>query len=298
MAVLTPEETSRRRKGLAMLALSGLTLLGSLVLVVMQFGWVSLSWPDWPDWSFGWGEPRPSGYERLNVNRPTPVPVPGDLGLTAAEMSELRRVQREHLDLIASIPPTATPLPAGYVDETTAVEKKLAAEARVREFPAGMPVTPDPVDNWFDSRRGLYFYQSNGGDWTTKAARELNPYSGLFYYAYYPDSVSNFEDGSIYRDLAREMAFQTVELLPPLVEVTPRLIDLMAQRMGWQLREGAAPVVNVWTTFGFHEEGRQREYAVGGVMRMAVRSWEDNGETWEYVAPGDWVGTLVLERVR
>lgn len=54
--------------------------------------------------------------------------------------------------------------------------------------------------------------------------------------------------------------------------VKPDLIDLLVRNMGWELREGREPIVNLWSSISFSEEGRPREYAVGGVMRVGVRS--------------------------
>lgn len=301
MAEYSPEEASRRRKGIAMLAMSGLVLVGSLGLLVFQFGLVSFSWPGWvawPDWLGGGGGREVVRYQRVNVDQPTPAPVPPSVGLAAAQLAELRRVQDEHLQLIASIPPTATPAPPELVNPDLIEERRREAVARVRRHPEGVPATPRPAEDWFDPQRGLYFRQDNGGDWTLSSVAEDNPYGDLFYYEYYPDAVDNFADGSIYRSLAQSMAFEAVELLPPLVEVTPDLIDLMTRRVGWQLREGSEPIVNVWTTFSFNDQGTVREYSVGGVMRMAVRSWEDNGRVWEYVEVGDWIRPVALERVR
>ena len=89
--------------------------------------------------------------------------------------------------------------------------------------------------------------------------------------------------------MARELAFK-------LVEVTPDLIALLSRNMGWELREGREPVANLWSSFSFNEQGRPRQYAVGGVMRIEVRSWEEQGRVWEYVAPGEWIGPVALER--
>lgn len=311
------DEVSRRRKGMLMLAVSVVVFVVCFTLLLGQVGVLSLggvgAWAErvvsgsWLPrelafWNAGGGPGEPVGvsYERLNVDAPTPAPAPGRLGLTPPEMAELRRVQQEHLQLIASIPtpiPTATPT-AAELSGALAPERQEAAKARVRDFPEGIPYEPGPGENWFDPERGLEFFQERGGDWTGPAAREGNPYSDLFYYEFYPATTPNFHDRSIYRPLARELAFELLELLPPLVAVTPWLIDLLEGNFGWELREGGEPVVNVWSSFSFQEGGVPRKYAVGGVMRMGVRSWEEQGQVWEYVVPGDWIGPVALERLK
>ena len=114
------DEASRRRKGFLMLAGVGVTPVVSLTLLLGQLGVVSLaglsSWTtavgsgSWlpRDWAFGnsgSGEPLIVGYQRIDANLPTPTPAPLRIGLTPPEMGELRRVQQEHLKLIAFIPP-------------------------------------------------------------------------------------------------------------------------------------------------------------------------------------------------
>lgn len=308
------DEVSRRRKGFLMLAVAGATLVVSLTLLLGQLGVVSLaglsSWTtavgsgswlprDWAFWNSGSGEPVIVGYQRIDVNLPTPAPAPQRIGLTPPEMAELRRVQQEHLKLIASIPPTATPVPLPAEVRSGAPDpaRQSAARARVQRQREGVPYAPAPGEDWFNPERGLEFYRERGGDWTGKDSRELHPYAGLFYYEFYPETTPNFADGSIFKPLSRELAFELVALLPPLVEVTPALIDALARNMGWELREGREPVVNLWSSFSFNEEGRPRRYAVGGVMRMAVRSWEEQGRVWEYVVPGEWIGPVALERL-
>ena len=236
---------------------------------------------------------------------PTPVVLPGDqsprisapsevveVPLTR-DASELRRVRDEHAQLIDSIPPTV-----GVTPTLTVPERSEVAVARIRNHPEGVPIPPEVGANWFDPDVGIEFYRDSGGDWTSRRVRERHTHAALFYFDDYPDSVPNFSNKGIYRFLARELVFQAADVLPLLGEPTPAMIEAFEQRIGWELLDSSSPVINVWTTFFVHREGVQHTYAVAGVMRMGVSSSGEGEEFVEYLVPGDWIGPVVVERIR
>ena len=204
----------------------------------------------------------------------------------------LRRLRDAHLELIASIPETPGPTAT-----LTALERQEVVVAKVVDHPQGVPVAPAVDENWFNPNLGLTFYRDAGGDWTARRVRESHTHRNLFFYGEYPDSVPNFADGSIYRPLAQEMVFEAVKTLPILGEPTPAMVDLFARRLGWELRDSPGPVVNLWTTFVVTTSGEQHIYSVGGVMFMNVGYVGEDEDRLEYVAPGRWLGPVVVERL-
>ena len=222
-------------------------------------------------------------------------PVPS--GLSPPEALELRRVQQEHLSLIASIP---TPVPTVSLVEL-AVEEPLLARREVglalQAQSAGLPQEPVDHSDWFDPARGLYFYQPQRGDWTLASVRASHPYRDVFYFRFFPDSVPGFYDESIYRQLARELAFEASDVMPVIGEPDPILIGQLRRNLGWQIRDPQRPVVNVWSLFTVTQGGFTHSFAVGGVNQLAPLSWEENGRIWEYLALGEWLGPVVVERL-
>ena len=208
------------------------------------------------------------------------------------DASELRRVRDEHRGLIASIPDTPGPTPT-----LTAGQLSDRALARVIANPDGAPPAPDVDEDWFDPERGLTFYRDSGGDWTPRRVREAHPYRHLFYHRDYPEGVVNFSDGSIHRGLARELAFAGVRVMPMLEDPSPGMIDALTRSLGWEARDSPGPVINVWASFGLVEGGSVQSFAVGGVMRMGVRSKGEGGDMFQYLVPGEWVGSVVVERL-
>ena len=237
--------------------------------------------------------------------RPTPVVLQGDVpsfvsvpaGSAQApltlESDELRRVRAEHARLIDSIPPTA-----GVTPTLTAPERSEVAAARIRNHPEGVPIPPEVGANWFDPEVGIDFYRDSGGDWTPRKVRERHTHAALFYFEGYPESIPNFSNKGIYRFLARELVFEAADVLPLLGDPTPAMIEAFRQRIGWELLDSPSPVVNVWTTFLVYREGVQHTYAVAGVMRMGVASSGEGEDLVEYLVPGDWIGPVVVERIR
>ena len=236
---------------------------------------------------------------------PTPVVLPGAFPSVAPvapgdvqvplnrEASELRRLRDEHARLIDSIPPTV-----GVTPTLTVQGRSEVVAARVRNHPEGVPIRPEVGSGWFDPELGIEFYRAAGGDWTPRRVRERHTHAPLFYFNEYPESVPNFSDGGIYGLLARELVFEAVDVLPVLGEPTPAMIWAFRSRIGWELLDSPTPVINVWTTFIVHREGVQHVYAVAGVMRMGLSSAGEGEEFVEYLVPGDWVGPVVVERVR
>jgi hypothetical protein len=213
----------------------------------------------------------------------------------AREAAELRRVAAEHRRLIASIPPS--PVPAPSPGPSTA-ERQEEALARVLAHPEGEPVRPGPGESWFDPRRGLTFYRDSGGDWTPRKVREGHTHRGLFYYGAYPEGVLNFADESIHPALARELAFEAARVLPLLGDPTPAMVRSFAASLGWELRDSAGPVVNLWTRFTVAGDGQRHAFAVGGVMRLGVAELGAGEARLEYLTVGEWVGPVVVERLR
>ena len=234
---------------------------------------------------------------------PTPVILRDDralsseaVGLPPLELhqsQELRRLRDEHEALIASIPPTLEPTPT-----LTPAERSKVAVARVRHHPDGVPVPPVAGEDWFDPALGIDFYRDNGGDWTSRRAREGHTHRDLFYYEEYPASIPNFHAKTIYRHLAREMVFEAIASLPLLGDPTPAMVLLFSHDLGWELRNSPEPVINLWTTFQVRRNNVLHVYAVGGVMRMGVSSLGEEDDLVEYVTPGPWLGSVVVERLR
>ena len=208
------------------------------------------------------------------------------------EAREIRRIREEHQGLIASIPPTPVATPT-----LTVVEKQEVAVARVLAHPDGVPVGPAVAEDWFDPALGLSFFRRTGGDWTARAVREKHSHRGLFYYPGYPSDVPNFDDGSIFGPLSREMVFGAVDVLPLLGEPTPATIAAFQKNLGWELVDSPRPVVNLWTTFVLASGGEVFTYAVGGVMEMGVNRRGEGAGLLEYVVPGKWLGPVVVERL-
>ena len=206
------------------------------------------------------------------------------------QAEEYRRIREEHSRLIASIPtvPAATPTLEPEVRQRVAV-------ARVIDHPHGVPIPPVLGEEWFDPDRGLTFFRRDGGDWTPRRVREGHTHRALFYHRGYPEGVPNFSDESIYPALARELAFEAVEVFPGFGDPTPGLIRSLADNLGWSLRDNLGPAVNIWTHVRLVEAGEEYRYAVGGVMMMATLFSE--GRSFEYLIPGHWIGPVVVERI-
>ena len=231
-------------------------------------------------------EPAPAAYE-LGSEEIEAQPV----ALTVVA-GENRRLREAHMALIESIPVTVEPTPT-----LTLTEREEVAVARVVAHPLGVPVKPSVTESWFDSRRGLTFYRDSGGDWTGRSVRESHTHRYLFYHKEYPEGVLSFGDRSIFPALSRELAFEASVVLPLLGEVTPAMVTSFGRKLGWELRDSAEPAVNLSTTFVVRKGGVRSEYAVGGVMVMSVLSKRAGEEYFEYLAPGRWVGPVVVERL-
>ena len=230
------------------------------------------------------------------VDQPVPQILPGGPGILAValtrEASELRRVREEHERLIASIPTPApdTPTPSKQ-------ERQDKAMARVFDHPDGVPSSPSYDRDWFDPDKGLTFYRDSGGDWTARKVREGHTHRGVFYYDNYPDGVLNFPDESIYPALARELAFAAADVMPLLGDPTPAMVKTFSDNLGWEIRDSPEPLLNIWTKFTFEMEREDHTFAVGGVMLMGVSSIGEGASRLQYVEPGHWVGSVVVERL-
>ena len=239
---------------------------------------------------------------------PTPVRLPGSVLPDAPEAaprgpalsvpltqeaSELRRIREEHSSLIASIPPTPVPTLT-----LTPAERSEVSVARVLRYPDGVPLPPRVGEDWFDPGVGLEFHREVGDDWTARSVRESHPHRNLFYFSGYPGTLPHFSDRSIYRHLSRELVFEAVSILPLLGDPTPAMVEAFSRNLGWELRDSPEPVVNLWTTFSVQRGRARQAYAVGGVMRMGVSSAGEGDDLMEYVTPGEWLGPVVVERLR
>ena len=230
-----------------------------------------------------------------------PVRVPVELVGTPVfmpalthEAGELRRVAEEHASLMTSIPPTPIMTPTLTVEELR--ESSYVGVSR-EEAAAGIEVEV-PVVGWFDQSEGLTFYRENGGDWTARSVRDSHPFARFVYYDGYPSDVASFGDGSLYEEVARNLAFGASEVVNFLGSPTPELVRTFMRELGWELRAGSEPYINVWTTFDFVSEGAMHTYAVGGVMRLDLVSRPlYGGESLDYLVPGPFVGPVVVERL-
>ena len=136
----------------------------------------------------------------------TPVFIPA----LTHEAGELRRVAGEHAALMTSIPPTSVVAPTLTVEE---LRESSFVGVTAEQAAEGIEVEA-PVDGWFDPEEGLTFYRDSGGDWTGRAVREAHPYARFLYYDGYPSDVSSFADGSLYEEVARDLAFGAAEAAP------------------------------------------------------------------------------------
>ncbi len=242
-------------------------------------------------------------WERGEKPAPTPVVLGGGSDILVRrgvgemvpltkEAEELRRLRQQHGELIKSLPaePTEAPTP-------TLRERQRRAGVVVIEHPEGVPVGPEVVEEWFNPTVGLSFYREEGGDWTSRKLRESHTHRRLFYFGGYPAGVRNFQDGSIFPVLARELGFEAVRALPLLGEVTPGLVDSFTRGIGWEVRDAPGVVINVWSEFEFKSRKEVHRYVAGGVMEMRVKGMVDGDEKLEYLEFSRWVGPVVVERL-
>ena len=225
----------------------------------------------------------------------TPVLVPA----LTHDASELRRIAEEHASLLTSLPPTPAPTPT-----LTVAGKQEVAGRIISSNPEGIPHPTPELQNWFDSETGLVFHREEGGDWTSPGVRGSHPLRELFYYEEYPPDIPNFVDESIYVSLARGLALGASEVLPALGDPNPAVITAFIRRLGWQIRDGEHPVINLWTTFEFVSGKATSVYAVGGVMGLELRnrgldSSPGDGPvvTLDYLVPGQFIGPVVVQRL-
>lgn len=240
------------------------------------------------------------------VVEPTVVVVPADRGgvvVSAAEMavmvpaltheaSERRRIREEHEGLIRSLPPSPEPTPT-----LDARERQKSVGARLAGHGGGLPPAVEVLEGWFDPDVGLSFARRSGGDWTSRVVRENHGYRGLVYFEGYPEGIPNFYDGSLQKYLARELAFGAWRVMPMLGEPTPVLVDIIAGSIGWEVRNAPGAVVNVWSDFVLVRDEEEHRLVLGGVMRMSVMSHGEGDGRMDYLVPGSWIGSVVVERV-
>ena len=232
---------------------------------------------------------------------PTPVVVVYGAAEGMVQEVELTRIaaewrnrREEHAGLIDSRGPTPTMEATPDADLLEQV-----AAARVVEAYSDQGYEGRDHGDWFDLNKGLYFYRDSGGDWTTSRLRASNPYAALFYYGGYSDSVADFESGTMQRALARSLAFEVAELLPAVGSPTPGMVSLIEDRLGWAIRDRDGPVVNVWSSFDLVgiDVGSQ-QFSVGGVMQLGVKQGGTGDDWYDYLTLGEWVGPVVVERLR
>ena len=209
------------------------------------------------------------------------------------EASELRRVRGEHVGLIESIP-----TPAAAVATKTKREVQMEAVARIVHNPEGLLYVVPVDENWFEPDVGLRFFRVRGGDWTNSRVRKSHSHRLLFYHEGYPEGIVNFGDKTIFRALARELAFEASDVMPVLGDPTPALVSALEDRLGWELRATEGPVVNVWSWVSLKKGREKHEFAVGGVMRLGVVSKGEGDEAFEYLTVGEWLGPVVVERLQ
>ena len=209
------------------------------------------------------------------------------------QASERRRIREEHGVLIRSLPPSPGPAPT-----LTARGKQKSIGARLADHGGGLPPAVEVLEDWFDPDVGLEFAQSGAGDWTPRAVRENHGYRGLIYFEGYPDGIPNFYDGSLQRHLARELAFGAWRVMPMLGEPTPVVVDIIGSSLGWEVRNAPGAVVNVWSDFVLVRDEEEHRLVVGGVMRMSVMNRGEGDARMDYLVVGDWVGSVVVERVK
>ena len=238
-------------------------------------------------------EPR-SSPDIPQSSAPTPDGFVEASEAARLQLAELQRVRMEHAALFTAVP-TVTSVPSTL----TAAERQEAAVARVLEWPAGYPVPPPADSSWFDPELGLSFLRLEGGDWTSRRMRRSHPHRELFFFEDYPEGVPNFADGSLQRDIGLELAFRAFELYPFLGEPTSDVVDLFASRMGWEIRDAAGPVVNVWTVYDLYADGQVQRFGVGGVAALRVSRLPRGGDDFiDHLSFGAWVGPVVVERIR
>lgn len=210
--------------------------------------------------------------------------------LLTKDASELVRLREEHSTLIASSP-------AGREVGPTSVE--FDPQGRASEVLAGVDsysersLAPNPLD-------GVYWYRDSGGDWSPPRMREVNPYGRLFYATGQLPDHPSFYDETIYVDIASRIAGELARVMPVVGEKAFRLgLD---ENLGWELASPKEPAIYVWSRFEFQgpEDDRALDYVVGGVLRLGVRDFldGDGNLVYQYLVPADFVGPVLVERVR
>lgn len=201
------------------------------------------------------------------------------------EAGFVRDAFRHDATLIASIP---TPTPTFVVGATP--EGLSGTPFFMGSGEEGVPLGGGGLD-WFDPERGLFFYREGNGDWTEPGVREDSPFRSLVEYDRYPEGVSNFADGSLVYDLAVQLTFGMVETKPEFGTPTAAMIAVMARNVAWEMVGGVdVPAFRVWSDFVYETaEGVRYEYAVGGVVVMAVGELADGSHylvLGQFVEPG------------
>ena len=82
-----------------------------------------------------------------------------------------------------------------------------------------------------------------------------------------------------------------------LGEPTPVVVDIIGSSLGWEVRNAPGAVVNVWSDFVLVRDKEEHRLVVGGVMRMGVMNRGEGDARMDYLVTGDWVGSVVVERV-
>ena len=248
------------------------------------------------------------GASTLGTSSPVPTPVPEIvvpvevagtpvfMPALTRDASELRRVAEEHARLLTSLPPTPEPTPT-----LTAEQLSGRAGVEVSSNPGGIVYPTPELTNWFDRSQGLEFYRPEGGDWTPDHVRENHPFRELFYYEHYPETVPNFDDDSMNLPIARRLLKGASDVLPILANADSSVSRVLARRVGWEVRGGALPMVNVWTTFEYSGGDALHVYAIGGVLQFEVRSYQGpvgpEDSPVDYLVPFDFVGPVVVQRL-
>lgn len=227
-----------------------------------------------------------------DVATPVPAGYLDPAELATRDASELRRVRDEHAALIRSraVPVGVTPTPPLHVAQEAAI-------AQVLEWGEGFPVLPDSRSFWFEPGEGVSFFRYDGGDWTRRRVREGHSHRDVIYFESFPPQVPNFFAGSVQPHLARELVFAATDVMPELGTPSPLLIRHFLRNLGWEFVVSSEPVANVWTFYQWRDDDVVQRFAVGGVMLFESRQMVVSGETYPYLVPGRWLGSVVVERL-
>ena len=82
-----------------------------------------------------------------------------------------------------------------------------------------------------------------------------------------------------------------------LDEPSPGMVHALTMSLGWEIRDSPGSAVNIWSGFSLMDGSNVHSFVVGGAMRMGVRSRGQGEDMFQYLVPGEWVGSVVVERM-